>query len=79
MSRGDFILVSGCIIACFTMGYLGYKHSEQVVVNTELRTIISGQQSVIDGNEATIAAYKDNLTSCLKESKVSTQDEFTGE
>lgn len=41
--------------------------------------VISGQQSVIDGNEATIAAYKENLTSCLKDSKVATQDEFTGE
>lgn len=34
---------------------------------------------VVSGQEATIASYKDNLTSCLKESKLSGQDEFTGE
>jgi hypothetical protein len=46
---------------------------------SEKNLVISGQQSVIDGNEATIAAYKENLTSCLKDSKVAAQDEFTGE
>lgn len=40
---------------------------------------IEQQALVISGQEATIASYKENLTSCLKENKVATQDEFTGE
>ena len=74
MSRSDLVLVLvvGCIIASLIMVDLGNKHSEQVFVNSQLRTTISGQQ-------ATIASYKENLTSCLKEAKMATQDEFTGE
>ena len=34
---------------------------------------------VVSGQEATIASYKENLTECLKDNKLSGQDEFTGE
>ena len=52
-----------------------------VLVSTllNIRDIISEKNLVISGQEATIAAYKENLTSCLKDSKMATQDEFTGE
>lgn len=36
-------------------------------------------QLTISGQEATIASYKENLTECLKDNKLSGQDEFTGE
>lgn len=38
----------------------------------ELRLVISGQETAIE-------SYKQNLTECLKETKLSTQEEFTGE
>lgn len=41
--------------------------------------VIEQQALIISGQQATIASYKENLTSCLKEHKMSTQDEFTGE
>lgn len=47
-------------------------------INLDKHTI-DHQALIISGQEATIAAYKENLTSCLKESKVAAQDEFTGE
>lgn len=34
---------------------------------------------VVSGQEATIASYKEYLTECLKDNKLSGQDEFTGE
>lgn len=50
-----------------------------VSVLLNVRGIISEKNLVISGQEATIAAYKENLTSCLKDSKIAAQDEFTGE
>jgi len=50
-----------------------------VSVLLNVRAIISEKNLVISGQLSVIAAYKENLTSCLKESKVATQDEFTGE
>lgn len=50
-----------------------------VSVLLNVRAIISEKNLVISGQLSVIAAYKENLTSCLKESKVTTQDEFTGE
>lgn len=50
-----------------------------VSVLLNVRAIISEKNLVISGQQSVIAAYKDNLTSCLKESRVATQDEFTGE
>ncbi len=38
----------------------------------ELRLVISGQETAIE-------SYKQNLIECLKETKLSTQEEFTGE
>lgn len=49
-----------------------------VSVLLNVRGIISEKNLVISGQESIIAAYKENLTSCLKDSKVATQDEFTG-
>ncbi len=45
----------------------------------KLIEIVELQQLLISGQQATIASYKENLTSCLKEHKMTTQDEFTGE
>lgn len=59
-----FLLVCYIILAVFTFIAIDQRDS--------LRIVISGQQT-------TIAAYKDNLTTCLKEHKMVTQDEFTGE
>jgi hypothetical protein len=50
-----------------------------VSILLNIRDIVAEKNLVISGQEATIAAYKENLTSCLKDSKVATQDEFTGE
>ncbi len=43
------------------------------------KQIIDKQALIISGNEATIASYKESLTECLKDNKLSGQDEFTGE
>lgn len=40
---------------------------------------IDKQALIISGQESIIASYKENLTSCLKDSKIAAQDEFTGE
>lgn len=50
-----------------------------VSVLLNVRGIISEKNLVISGQESIIAAYKENLTSCLKDSKIAAQDEFTGE
>lgn len=47
-------------------------------INLDKKTI-DHQAVVISGQESVITAYKENLTSCLKDSKMATQDEFTGE
>lgn len=70
MKLGEFIVILaivGIVGAVFDS-----KVSKMIAEKDALRLVIAGQ-------EATIAAYKDNLTSCLKESRVATQDEFTGE
>lgn len=59
-----FLFVCYIILGVMTLLSIGERD--------KLRLVVSGQ-------EATIVAYKENLTSCLKESRVATQDEFTGE
>ena len=44
-----------------------------------IRDLVLEKNLVISGQQATIASYKENLTSCLKEHKMQPQDEFTGE
>lgn len=73
MTKNEIILLCGCIIACFTMAYLGNKYTELASTTNQFQIVISGQESVI-------ASYKESLTECLKEGSVqalnlSTQDE----
>lgn len=56
----------GCYIILAVLTLLAIDQRES------LRIVVSGQ-------EATIASYKENLTECLKDNKLSGQDEFTGE
>jgi hypothetical protein len=50
-----------------------------VSILLNIRDIVVEKNLVISGQQSVIAAYKENLTSCLKDSKVAAQDEFTGE
>lgn len=64
--------IAQAILFGLLIGLVVYKCNVVMGERENLKMVVYGQ-------EATITAYKDNLTSCLKDSKVATQDEFTGE
>lgn len=67
----DFKWIIGMIlIACLMI---------TLSVSSSLVDKVKQQKLIISGQEATIASYKESLTGCLKDTKLSTQDEFTGE
>ncbi len=68
----DFVYILAIGFISFGFGLTEYN-------NHTLKNKVIVQEITISGQDATIAAYKENLTSCLKDSKVATQDEFTGE
>lgn len=59
-----FLLGCYIILAVLTLLAIDQRDSLRIVVSCQ---------------EATIASYKENLTECLKDNKLSGQDEFTGE
>ena len=63
------LILTAIALLCFRLAYLIQQD----------KYTIEHQALIISGQESTIAAYKENLTSCLKDSKIAAQDEFTGE
>ena len=85
--------ITQAILTGLLVGFASYRYNVVLGEREELSTKmvqlkydldfekfkVEQLQLIISGQQATIASYKENLTSCLKEYKMTTQDEFTGE
>lgn len=67
------------VLYLLAIGFISFGFGLTEYDNHTLKNKVLAQQLVISGQQSVIDSYKENLTSCLKESRVATQDEFTGE